>query len=179
MKKLLMGVLLLVSFMSFGDHLEDVVREAGLIPLKDGTKIVDFELQNLEGNAVALSDFSGKVVFLNFWATWCGPCRIEMPSMQKLYEQLSERGLEIVAVDVLEQKDDVALFVEEFGLTFSVLLDTSGRVSTMYGANNIPISYIIDREGNGLAGTIGAREWDAQEVVGFFEVLLDIEASSS
>ena len=150
----------------------DELIRIGLQPLKEGTEIVDFELQDLSGVSRRLSDFRGKVVFLNFWATWCGPCRFEMPSMEKLYKRLKDEGLEIVAVNLQEDRSSVEQFVDEYGLSFPVLLDTTGRIGATYGARSIPTTYIVDREGFVIAGTIGTREWDTEEYIRFFEKLL-------
>lgn len=149
------------------------IRAAGLQPLREQTGIVDFELQDLAGVSRKLSDFEGKVVFLNFWATWCGPCRIEMPSMERLYRRLKARGFEIVAVNLQEDRKTVQGFVQEMGLSFPVLLDESGRVGAAYGARSIPTTYIVDRRGIVVAGTIGTREWDSEEYVRFFTRMLD------
>ena len=150
----------------------DELIRIGLQPLKEGTEIVDFELQDLSGATRRLSDFRGKVVFLNFWATWCGPCRFEMPSMEKLYRRLKDEGLEILAVNLQEDRSSVEQFVDEYGLSFPVLLDTTGRIGATYGARSIPTTYIVDREGFVIAGTIGTREWDTEEYIRFFEKLL-------
>ena len=150
---------------------EELIR-IGLQPLKEGTEIVDFELEDLSGATRRLSDFRGKVVLLNFWATWCGPCRFEMPSMEKLHQRLNAKGLEIVAVNLQEDRSSVKQFVDEYGLSFPVLLDTTGRIGATYGARSIPTTYIVDREGFVIAGTIGTREWDTEEYIRFFEKLL-------
>jgi thiol-disulfide isomerase/thioredoxin len=147
-------------------------RQLGLQPPKSRLEIVDFELQDLYGTTRRLGDFNGKVVFLNFWATWCGPCRFEMPSMEKLYRRFKAEGLEIVAVNLQEDGDSVQRFVDEYELSFNVLLDTTGRVGATYGARSIPTTYIVDRDGYVLAGTIGTREWDTEEYIRFFEKLL-------
>jgi thiol-disulfide isomerase/thioredoxin len=147
-------------------------RQLGLQPPKERLEIVDFELLDLSGTTRRLSDFNGKVVFLNFWATWCGPCRFEMPSMEKLYQRFKASGLEIVAVNLQEDRDSVQRFVDEYVLSFPVLLDTTGSVGATYGARSIPITYIVDREGFVRAGTIGSREWDTEEYIHFFEKLL-------
>lgn len=150
---------------------EEILR-IGLQPLKEGTEMVDFELQDLSGSTRRLSDFKGKVVFLNFWATWCGPCRFEMPSMERLYRSLKSKGLEIVAVNLQEDRKSVQRFVDEYGLSFPVLLDTTGRIGAAYGARSIPTTYVVDRDGFVIAGTIGTREWDTEEYIRFFEKLL-------
>jgi len=148
-------------------------RQMGLQPPKERLEIIDFELQDLSGTTRRLSDFNGKVVFLNFWATWCGPCRFEMPSMEKLYQQFKSSGLEIVAVNLQEDRDSVQRFVDEYDLSFHVLLDTTGRIGATYGARSIPTTYIVGRDGTVLAGTIGTREWDTEEYIRFFEKLLE------
>jgi len=150
----------------------DELIRIGLQPLKEGTEIVDFELQDLSGATRRLSDFRGKVVLLNFWATWCGPCRFEMPSMEKLYQRLNAKGFEIVAVNLQEDRSSVERFVDEYGLSFPILLDTTGRIGGTYGARSIPTTYIVDREGFVVAGTVGTREWDTEEYIRFFEKLL-------
>lgn len=166
-------LLLIPSFVFSADLSPEDFTAIGLQPLKEGTKLVDFKLKDLSGRDVSLSDFKGKVVFLNFWATWCGPCRLEMPSMQELYTLLKHRGFEIVAVNLQEHGEMVQRFVDELGLTFTVLLDSYGRVGSMYGARSIPTTYIIDREGNVVAGSLGAREWNTQSYIDLFDRLLD------
>jgi thiol-disulfide isomerase/thioredoxin len=147
-------------------------RQMGLQPPKEKVEIIDFELEDLSGTGRRLSDFNGKVVFLNFWATWCGPCRFEMPSMEKLYNKYKDSGLEIVAVNLQEDRNSVQGFVDEYGLSFPVLLDKTGRIGATYGARSIPTTYIVGRDGTVLAGTIGTREWDTEEFFRFFEKLL-------
>ena len=107
----------------------------------------DFELSSLDGKVVSLSDFRGKPVFLNFWATWCGPCRFEMPFIQKMYEGLSNEGLVVLAVNVQENPTRVKEFVESFGLTFPVLLDTNSEVRLAYNIRGIPTTFFIDKNG--------------------------------
>jgi len=92
--------------------------------------------------------------------------------MQELYSRLGDDGLEIVAVDLQEDAGSVKSFFDEHGLTFTALLDKTGRVGATYGARNIPTTYIIDRKGFVIAGTIGGREWNTPEMIGFFETLL-------
>jgi thiol-disulfide isomerase/thioredoxin len=169
---LLVGALLVPAVAPAAELTQDEIRAVGLQPLKEGTAIVDFELESLAGGNRSLSSFKGKVVFLNFWATWCGPCRQEMPSMERLYQQLKGRGLEIVAVNLQEDDRSIQKFIDKYKLTFPVLLDKSGRVGSMYGARSIPTTYIVDRKGYVVAGTIGTREWDSVEYVRFFERLL-------
>ena len=114
-----------------------------------GRTSADFQLQSLEGNEVALSDFKGRPVMVNFWATWCGPCRAEMPYIQQLYEdpEWSGQGLVILAVNIGESAATVKRFMEENGLTFTVLLDSDTEVGKLYNAAFIPTTYFIDKDG--------------------------------
>jgi thiol-disulfide isomerase/thioredoxin len=133
----------------------------------------DFTLDSLDGQKVSLSSNRGKLVFLNFWATWCPPCRSEMPAMEALYRKLKARGFVIVAVDLAEEARVVAEYVKKNKLTFPVLLDTHGEVGGTYSAQSIPTTYIIDREGRILARGIGAQwKWDSPEMIALFEKLL-------
>jgi len=134
----------------------------------------DFTLESLDGRKVALSSFKGKLVFLSFWATWCPPCRKEMPELQAAYEKLKTRGFVIVAVDLAEKKSTAADFIKKAGYTFPVLLDTDGRVGSAYGASSIPTNYIIDRGGKILARKVGLLDlpWDGPEMTGLLERLL-------
>ena len=151
----------------------DDFKAVGLAALKEGTKSIDFTLADLSGKKVSLSSLKGKVVFLNFWATWCPPCRGEMPSMERLYQKLKDKGLVILAVDLQEDAKSVQKFVNQHKLTFTVLLDSDGRVGATYGARSIPTSYIVGRGGEALGGTVGAREWDTPEMIAFFTRLLE------
>ena len=169
---ILAGLSVFASSASAAPVTVEEFRQLGLQPPRERLEIVDFELQDLSGETRRLSDFKGKVVFLNFWATWCGPCRFEMPSMETLYRRFKGSGLEIVAVNLQEDRGSVQRFVDEQGLSFHVLLDTTGRIGATYGARSIPTTYIIDRDGFVRAGTVGAREWDTEEYVRFFEKLL-------
>ncbi len=104
-------------------------------------------MKNLEGSEISLDDFEGKVVFLNFWATWCGPCRDEMPSMEKLWRRFKKEAFVILAVDLREGKEEVSSFMKDYGLTFSVLSNSRGEVGFLYAVRAIPTTSLIDSEG--------------------------------
>jgi thiol-disulfide isomerase/thioredoxin len=156
-------------------ELRDLMIAAGLAVPKKSMPADDFALSSLGNANVKLSEYRGKVVFLNFWATWCPPCRSEMPSMERLYLKLKAGGLEILAVDLQEPKDTVQKFVRDNGITFTVLLDTAGGVGGDWGAQSIPTTYLIDRKGGILARAIGGREWDSPDMVALFEAILAAE----
>ncbi|MFF5995601.1 TlpA disulfide reductase family protein [Lysinibacillus sp. KU-BSD001] len=117
----------------------------------------DFTLPNLQGEEVNLSDYKGQIVILNFWATWCPPCKEEMPHMQSFYEKQDD--IEIVAVNLTSMDvglDKVKQFVDAYGLTFPILLDEEDIVGQQYGIITIPTTYIIDREGKVFQEIVGA-----------------------
>jgi len=105
-------------------------------------------LNDLEGNEISLVDFRGRPVIINFWATWCGPCRIEMPELQEAFEEGQEAGLAILAVNMEETPEMVSrFFYDDLGLTFTPLLDREGEVTDLYGVFNLPTTYFVNPEG--------------------------------
>jgi len=142
------------------------------VELQEGAMVPDVLLKRFGGGETQLSAIPAKVVMVNFWATWCPPCRAEMPSMERLYQKLKGQGLVVLGVDLQEDAKSVQKFVEEHKLTFPILLDSDGRVGTTYGARSIPTTYIIGRDGSALGGTVGGREWDSPEMIAFFTRLL-------
>ena len=127
----------------------------------------------LDDELFTLSDHLGKIVFLNFWATWCGPCRTEMPSMELLYDKYRDRGFEILAVNSGERADGVYSFMASNNFTFPALLDTDGAVSRSYGIQAIPTSYIIDRDGMIILRLTGSIDWNTPKIHAALELLLD------
>ena len=162
----------LAPFVLSAETAVDIAESLGLHSFQRGVEAPDFDLDYLDGERRALSSFRGQVVFLNFWATWCPPCREEMPSMQTLHERFSDLGLTMLAVDIRESKLAVQKFIDEFELTFAIPLDTDGRVSTMYGVRGIPTTYIIDRDGMLLAAVVGGRDWASDDANRYFEKVL-------
>jgi peroxiredoxin len=140
----------------------------------------DFALRDLDGRTHHLSDFRGKVVFLNLWATWCPPCRMEMPSMERLHQRL--RGKDFVMLAVSEDESGAAAvqpFVQEMGLTFPVLLDPEGAVPPHYGVTGYPETFLIDRSGRVINHTIGPENWDSESVYQFLLQMLQQTPESS
>jgi peroxiredoxin len=130
-----------------------VAMPAELVPAgmdispKAGSLAPDFLLETLDGGEIRLSDLRGKGVILNLWATWCGPCRKEMPQFVAAYDRYQAEGLEIIAVNVQEPASIIRPFVEDFGMDFPVALDRRGKVSDEYRIIGLPTTYFIDREG--------------------------------
>jgi peroxiredoxin len=112
-----------------------------------GSLAPDFTLTTINGDSVSLNQYRGKTVLVNFWATWCGPCRIEMPAIQSRFEQFRDEGLVVLAVDFDESQEVVAAFRDEFDLTFELLLDPGAEVQRLYRNRSYPTSFFIDPQG--------------------------------
>lgn len=133
-----------------------------------------FRLMDLEGTAHSLAAYQGKVVLLNFWATWCGPCKVEMPAMEALYQAFRSQGMEILAVSVDQQGAAVTRpFKESMGLSFPILHDSDYQVGLTYGARTLPMTYVIDRKGIIRQRVFGARDWNSQEARKLMSELLE------
>jgi peroxiredoxin len=141
--------------------------------LQPGRPAPDFVFPGLDGKMVRLADYKGKVVFLNIWATWCPPCREEMPSMENLYKELKGEDFEILAVSIdASEAKAVAPFMKEFRLSFPVLLDPKGTAKSLYGTTGVPESFIIDKKGRIEKIIIGPMDWATPDVVRFFRDLI-------
>jgi len=145
---------------------DENVPGVNLSEVKEGKMAPDFELVTLNGETVKLSDYRGKKVILNFWATWCPPCRAEMPHMQNFYEQNKDNGIEIVAVNLTKMdkgRMEIDKFVKEYGLTFDIPLDEEGDIGMQYQAFTIPTSYIIDTNGKIASKVVGPMDEPTME----------------
>ncbi|MFO0687106.1 MAG: TlpA disulfide reductase family protein [Myxococcota bacterium] len=118
-----------------------------------------------------LASTSGRVVLVNFWATWCEPCEQEMPAMQRLYARLPRDRFELVAISIDEEPEKIAGFVERYGLTFPILMDPGKKVAGAYQTMGVPESLLVDRDGRIVERYVGPREWDAPEYVARIESL--------
>ncbi len=146
----------------------------GFTPTNPGSPALDFTLPDLEGKEVSFSEYKGKVVFLNFWATWCEPCKEEMPSMQILYDTFKGRSFVVVAVSVDKAKPDVVKkFVSEYKLTFPILHDKRGKVKEKYKTTGVPETFIIDQNGVIAEKVWGSRNWDDPYAIRTILSLLD------
>lgn len=140
---------------------------------KVGYYAPNFRLPSLDGKEVSLVGLKGKVVFMNFWATWCTPCRAEMPSMEALYKDFKNDGFEILAIsNDIEGAPVVRPFVKELGLSYPILLDPDFRVDDKYLIQSVPTTVLVDREGVITHRIIGARNWNNPESRDLIQKLL-------
>ena len=149
-----------------------VMADLGFEPARKEAR-VDFELAALDGSTRTLDDYAGSYVLLNFWATWCAPCRIEMPALERLHQELADGGLRVVGVDLGEETADVERFVEETGITFEIVIDDDLSTGRLYAARSLPMTYILDPEGTIVARAIGVRDWDSEPMRSMFAALVE------
>ncbi|MFQ5849324.1 MAG: TlpA disulfide reductase family protein [Candidatus Binatia bacterium] len=166
---------LLIPFAMFAQE-EDLLKKLKLVPELGTFPAPDFVASTPEGETIGIDDLKGKLVLLNFWATWCPPCRLEMPSMEKLHQEFKGQGLEIVAVNFMEGLKPIGSFVKENGLSFTVLLDRTGEIAQSYRVRALPMTFLIGRKGNLLAKSIGYKNWHNTETREFVSSLLNDEA---
>lgn len=155
------------------ESVSDLVTRYGLRPVTPPAAASELTLTNLAGGQTSLSDFRGSWVLLTFWATWCGPCRSEMPTLQALHEKRGGHGLTIVGVSVDNSRVPVDPYVEKMGLTFPMLWDGRGTAATAYRASSIPLTYLIDPQGKVVAISRGARDWG--ELIPMLDAVTSLE----
>ncbi len=130
---------------------------------KVGHPAPDFTLRDLDGNLVRLSDLRGKVVFINFWATWCPPCRAEMPEIEAVHQEYQDQGVVVLGVDISEPESMVRQYIQQGGFSWTIVLDSTGEVARDYQIAAIPTSFFLDKEGIIRAVNIGAMTKRAME----------------
>lgn len=163
-------VLIVLGAVVFFIHFNRIDKFKPVVP---GSLAPEFSFKNLKGEQVRLSDYRGQVVLLNVWATWCRPCVEELPSMEKLYQELKDKGFTILALSIDKNESPVKRFVEKLGLTFPVLLDPKNRITRLYRTTGVPETFIIDRDGIIKEKIIGARNWFTRQTVEEFKQMLN------
>ena len=169
-------IVAVIAVLGGGLFLASTKLGAELFPLKIGSEAPDFAAKPMAPGAAlkGIADYEGEVVLLNIWATWCGPCRIEMPSMQRLEETLGPKGLRIVAVsvDVPGMESSINEFAEELKLSFEILHDPTMEIQQIYQTTGVPETFIIGRDGRVRRRVIGQDDWSSPANVAFLERLL-------
>ncbi len=168
-------VILICSTFSFSAERvrEDLFLKTGIQPIKRSMEAPNFCLEDLKGKKSELNNFKGKVIFLNFWATWCGPCKEEMPSMEILFQQFKGKDFVFLSISVdYEEGEAVKEFIKKNRYTFPVLLDPKCSVLDLYEVRRIPTTIIIDKQRKVIGRAIGPKDWKSQEVMLLLNSLL-------
>jgi peroxiredoxin len=151
----------------------DPASELDLIKPNRQQVAKDFKVASLDGKRLRLADHKGKVVFLNLWATWCPPCKEEMPAMERLWQRYREHGLVVIALSMDSGgAKAVKPYIERARYTYLIGLDPKMEVADLYGARSVPSTFIIDRSGMLRAIALGPREWDGKAAFAYIETLL-------
>jgi len=153
---------------------DEALASVGVKPVS--VQLPDFGLvEHLNEGPLDLSAYRGSLVLLNFWATWCEPCKLEMPSMETLYRRYQSEGLVVLAVNFREDPESVASFITEYPFTFPVAFDPQGKIGERLGVRALPTTYVISRAGQIIGSKVGTRYWDTPEVYDAVEILLEAE----
>jgi len=153
---------------------EDLFAKIKISPSKGDKKTPDFSLKDLDGRKVGLKQFKGKVIFLNFWATWCSPCKEEMPGLEALHQKFREKSFDLLTISVdYEGLKPVQEFINKHHYTFPVLLDPNGVVLDLFQVTAIPTTFIIDKKGRMVGKAVGPRDWKSPEVISLINLLIE------
>ncbi len=164
----MMGLVLILIFIGLW-----LTRQEDYPPVKEGAVAPDFTLLNRSSQKISLSDLRGKVVLVNFWATWCGPCVSEMESLEKLHQHFQGQAFEVVAISLDEEGwKAIDLFLKKIPVTFIILLDSDFSIANQYGTYRLPESYLIDQNGKIVEKILGAQDWMEQRIVKKIEKIL-------
>ena len=164
MKKILVVLLLFASFTT-------LASDQILTPVSPRIKAPAFSLLDIDGNKHRLKSYRGKVVIVNFWATWCPPCRLEIPSMQRAWKKLKNKNVAMLAINVGENDDTIFTFSAEYEMDFPILMDKNSSVVRSWPVSALPTTYVVDRKGRLAYRAIGDRQWDNKKLM---KLILDL-----
>jgi peroxiredoxin len=128
--------------------------------MKDKPAAPSFKLMDMDDTTHSLADYKGKPVIINFWATWCPPCRAELPSMNRAWQKIKDEDIAMIAINVGEDEDTIFAFSGEYPIDFTVLLDESGEEINKWPIKGLPTTFVLDPEGKIVYQAVGGREWD-------------------
>lgn len=154
-----------------------LIKPLDLVIYRPGTKPPDFSGPTLDSQSLSLSKLRGKVVVINFWASWCHECRPEMPVLEQLHREFGGRGLAIVGINARENAEAIRRYAKELGLTFPLILDPDGRINALFGVIGLPATFVIGRDGRAVAFGVGSRKWESPPARALIEALLAERAS--
>ena len=150
----------------------DLLHELNLTTYSRPTMPSDFNGRTADGSDLSLASLKGKVVLLNFWATWCLECRPEMPAFERLHREFSAQGLAVVGINAREETSTIRKYAKELGLTFPLISDPTGKINSAYGVIGLPTTFLIGRSGRAVALAVGPREWSAKPARALIQALL-------
>ena len=142
-----------------------ILADQSLTPITGNVPAPDFELLDTNGKTHRLSDYRGRPVIINFWTTWCPPCREELPSMNRAWKQLEKEGIAMLAINMGEDEDTIFVFSADYPTDFPILMDQSGEVIASCPVKGLPTTYVIAPDGNIAYRAIGSREWDDKDLL--------------
>ena len=158
------SILLLVVFMGVVSSQLATAQEL-LHEVKGHPAAAAFSLLDIDDNTHSLAAYKGKVVIVNFWATWCPPCRFELPAMEKAYQKLKTKDVVMLGINVGEDADVIFSFTADYPVTFPLLMDTDSKVIQAYPVIGLPTTFVIDPDGKIIYRAVGTREWDEQALI--------------
>lgn len=145
---------------------------------RPGTKPPEFKGTTLDSRTVSLDSLRGKVVLVNFWASWCSECRPEMPMFERLHREFTARGLSVIGINAREGTPAIHRYAKELRLTFPLMLDPTGEINTAYGVIGLPATFLIGRDGRAVARTVGPRDWESAPAKAIIQALLSEAVSA-
>jgi len=158
------NMLLLVLFMGVVSS-QGVIGQESLHEVKGHPAAVAFSLLDIDDNTHSLAAYKGKVVIVNFWATWCPPCRFELPAMEKAYQKLKTEDVIMLGINVGEDADTIFSFTADYPVTFPLLMDRDSKVTQAYPVIGLPTTFVIDPNGKIIYRAVGTREWDERSLI--------------
>jgi len=162
----------LAPFLCLANPVADALEKMQIDAPKARLPAPSFQINDLTGKPVRLGDYDGRVILLNFWATWCIPCREEMPALQQLWEKFRDHGFTIIAISADSDTAAVEKFVAKTSLTYPVLMDMDNSVQSAYEVMAIPMTYLISHDGKLSGRIMGIRDWASPEAFELIDALL-------
>ena len=149
-----------------------LLKQLDLVAYRSGTMPPAFSARTVDAHELSLAELHGRVVVLNFWASWCAECRPEMPVLERLHRSFGSRGLAVVGINAREAPATARRYAHDLGLSFPLVLDQEGKISGLYGVVGLPSTFLIGRDGRAVAFAIGPRDWEGGPALAIIEAML-------